>query len=130
MIQNLSKLKVADNSGAKVIQVIQVLGGTKRRYAELGDIVVASVKVAEPRRQVKKKEIVRAVVVRQRTAPPSGSMRTRQLSLTAMSRGETAFSVRSPVSCAKRDFRRLSRSHQKFYRAKFGETKHVLLCEV
>ena len=66
MIQNLSKLKVADNSGAKVIQVIQVLGGTKRRYAELGDIVVASVKVAEPRRQVKKKEIVRAVVVRQR----------------------------------------------------------------
>ena len=66
MIQNLSKLKVADNSGAKMIQVIQVLGGTRRRFAELGDVVVASVKVAEPRRQVKKKDVVRAVIVRQR----------------------------------------------------------------
>lgn len=66
MIQNLSKLKVADNTGAKMIQVIQVLGGTKRRYAQLGDVVVASVKVAEPRRLVKKKEVVHAVIVRQR----------------------------------------------------------------
>lgn len=66
MIQNLSKLKVADNTGAKQLQVIQVLGGTKRRYAQLGDVVVASVKVAEPRKTVKKKEVVHAVVVRQR----------------------------------------------------------------
>lgn len=59
-------LKVADNSGAKLLQVIKVLGGTRRRYAEVGDMVVASVKVAEPRKLVKKKDIVRAVIVRQR----------------------------------------------------------------
>lgn len=59
-------LKVADNSGAKVIQVIKVLGGTRRRYAALGDIVVAAVKVAEPRKVVKKKDVIRAVIVRQR----------------------------------------------------------------
>lgn len=59
-------LKVADNSGAKLIQVIKVLGGSKRRYAGLGDIVVGSVKVAEPRKTVKKKDIVRAVIIRQR----------------------------------------------------------------
>lgn len=59
-------LKVADNSGAKLLQVIKVLGGTRRRYARLGDVVVASVKVAEPRKSVKKKQVVRAVIVRQR----------------------------------------------------------------
>lgn len=59
-------LKVADNSGAKLIQVIKVLGGTRRRYAELGDIIVAAVKVAEPRKVVKKKDVIRAVIVRQR----------------------------------------------------------------
>jgi large subunit ribosomal protein L14 len=59
-------LKVADNSGAKLLQVIKVLGGTRRRYARLGDVIVASVKVAEPRKAVKKKDIVRAVVVRSR----------------------------------------------------------------
>lgn len=59
-------LKVADNSGAKLLQVIKVLGGSKRRYAGLGDIIVASVKAAEPRKLVKKKEVVRAVIVRQR----------------------------------------------------------------
>ena len=59
-------LKVADNSGAKLLQVIKVLGGTRRRYACLGDVVVASVKIAEPRKVVKKKDVVRAVVVRQR----------------------------------------------------------------
>lgn len=57
---------MADNSGAKLIQVIKVLGGTRRRYAELGDVVVASVKVAEPRKPVKKKDVVRAVIARQR----------------------------------------------------------------
>ena len=66
MIQPRSMLKVADNSGAKLLQVIKVLGGTRRRYACLGDLVVASVKIAEPRKAVKKKDVVRAVVVRQR----------------------------------------------------------------
>lgn len=66
MIQTQTRLRVADNSGAKEIQVIKVLGGSRRRYARIGDIIVASVKKAEPRRPVKKKEVVRAVIVRQR----------------------------------------------------------------
>lgn len=66
MVQPRTMLKVADNSGAKQLQVIKVLGGTRRRYARLGDIVVASVKMAEPRKEVKKKDVVRAVIVRQR----------------------------------------------------------------
>jgi len=66
MIQMRSMLKVADNSGAKIIQVIKVLGGSRRRYASIGDVVVASVKIAEPRKMVKKKEVVRAVSVRGR----------------------------------------------------------------
>ncbi len=66
MLQLRSIVTVADNSGAKVVGVFKVLGGSKKRYAELGDIVVASVKVAEPRKGVKKKEIVKCVVVRQR----------------------------------------------------------------
>ncbi|RJQ36013.1 50S ribosomal protein L14 [Candidatus Parcubacteria bacterium] len=66
MIQTRSMLKVADNSGAKLLQVIHVLGGTRRRYAELGDIIVAAVKAAEPRKPVKKKDVVRAVIVRQK----------------------------------------------------------------
>ena len=68
MIQTRTMLKVADNSGAKLIQVIKVLGGSRRRYAGLGDIVVGSVKVAEPRKPVKKKDVVRAVIIRQRNA--------------------------------------------------------------
>lgn len=68
MIQTRTILKVADNSGAKTIRVFKVLGGTRRRYAQLGDIVVASVQEAEPRKAVKKKDIVRAVIVRQRKA--------------------------------------------------------------
>lgn len=59
-------LKVADNTGAKIIQVFRVLGGTRRRYAGLGDIIIGSVKVAEPRKQIKKKDIVHAVIVRMR----------------------------------------------------------------
>ena len=66
MIQVQSMLKVADNSGAKRIQCIKVLGGSKRRYAQLGDIIVAAVKVAEPRKAVKKSDVVKAVIVRQR----------------------------------------------------------------
>ena len=65
MIQTRSMLKVADNSGAKLLQVIKVLGGTRRRYAYIGDVVVASVKASEPRKAVKKKDVVRAVIVRQ-----------------------------------------------------------------
>jgi large subunit ribosomal protein L14 len=59
-------LKVADNTGAKLVQCIKVLGGTRRRYAQIGDIIVAVVKIAEPRRIVKKHEVVRAVIVRQK----------------------------------------------------------------
>ena len=66
MIQPQTILKVADNTGAKFIQCFQVLGGTKKRYAQLGDVIVAAVKKAEPRRTVKKHEVVRAVIVRQR----------------------------------------------------------------
>lgn len=66
MLQLRSIVTVADNSGAKIVGIFKVLGGSGRRYAELGDIVVASVKVAEPRKGVKKKEIVKCVVVRQR----------------------------------------------------------------
>ena len=66
MIQAESKLNVADNSGAKVIKCFKVLGGSKRRFAQIGDIIVASVKSAEPRGMVKKGDKVRAVIVRQR----------------------------------------------------------------
>lgn len=68
MIQERTILKAADNSGAKTIRCFRVLGGTRRRYAGLGDIIVASVQKAEPRKAVKKKDIVRAVIVRQKNA--------------------------------------------------------------
>ena len=64
MIQTESRLKVADNTGAKVIQCIKVLGGSKKRTANIGDVIVASVKTATPGGVVKKKEIVKAVIVR------------------------------------------------------------------
>ncbi len=64
MIQQESRLKVCDNSGAKEILCIRVLGGTRRRYARVGDIIVASVKDASPTGTVKKKSVVKAVVVR------------------------------------------------------------------
>jgi large subunit ribosomal protein L14 len=64
MIQQESHLKVADNSGARDLLVIQVLGGSKRKYGSIGDIVIATVKSATPQGAVKKSEIVRAVVVR------------------------------------------------------------------
>jgi len=66
MIQLRSILQVADNSGAKKVGVIKVLGGSARRYGQLGDVVVVSVKEAEPRAEVKKKEVHKAVIVRQR----------------------------------------------------------------
>lgn len=66
MIQQESRLIVTDNSGAKEILCIRVLGGSKRRYANVGDVIVASVKQAAPNGTVKKKTIVKAVVVRTR----------------------------------------------------------------
>lgn len=70
MIQQYSRLRVADNSGAKQIMCIQVLGGSKRRYARVGDTIVASVKDAQPNAAVKKGDVVYAVVVR--TKKPYG----------------------------------------------------------
>ena len=64
MVQQQSRLKVADNTGAKEIMCIRCLGGSYRRYAEIGDIIIASVKSATPGGVVKKGEVVRAVVVR------------------------------------------------------------------
>ena len=66
MIQERTMLKVADNSGAKLVQCIRVLGGTRKRYARIGDLIVVTVKNAEPRRPVKKHDVVRAVIVRQK----------------------------------------------------------------
>ncbi len=68
MIQPRSIVKITDNAGGKVGQVFKVLGGSKRRYAQIGDLVVISVRVAEPRKAVKKKDVHQAVVVRQRNA--------------------------------------------------------------
>ena len=66
MIQDRSLVAIADNSGAKIGRIFKVPGGSKKRYAEIGEVVVISVQVAEPRKAVKKKDILRAVVVRQR----------------------------------------------------------------
>jgi large subunit ribosomal protein L14 len=66
MIQQGTRLIVADNSGGKVIECFNVLGGTKRFVGQIGDIIVAAVKVAEPRKQIKKHDVVKAVIVRQR----------------------------------------------------------------
>jgi large subunit ribosomal protein L14 len=66
MIQESTKLVIADNSGAKVAQCIRVLGGTRRRYARVGDVIVASVKSAIPNGNVKKGQVVKCVVVRTR----------------------------------------------------------------
>jgi len=67
MIQNETRLRVADNSGAKELLVIRILGGTSRRYANIGDIVVCAVKDATPGGVVKKSDVVRAVIVRSKT---------------------------------------------------------------
>ena len=68
MLQIRSVIKVADNTGAKLVRVFTVYGGSRKRYAHLGEIVNASVQVAEPRKAIKKKDIVKCVVVR--TAAP------------------------------------------------------------
>lgn len=66
MIQAGTRVKITDNSGGKMGQVFKVLGSSKRRYASLGDIVVLSIKVAEPRKLIKRKDIVLGVIVRER----------------------------------------------------------------
>jgi large subunit ribosomal protein L14 len=68
MIQTETVVKITDNAGGKIGKVFKVLGGSKKRYAEIGDQVIISVKIAEPRKGVKKKDVHRAVVVRQRDA--------------------------------------------------------------
>jgi len=66
MIQQETRLKVADNSGAKVLLCIRVLGGTRKRYARVGDVIVATVKQASPTGTTKRKSVVKAVIVRTR----------------------------------------------------------------
>ena len=66
MIQPQTIVKIADNSGGRIGRVFKILGGSKRRYARIGDEVVLSVQSAEPRKQVKKKDVLRGVVVRQK----------------------------------------------------------------
>ncbi len=75
MIQERAILKVADNTGAKTVRCFRVLGGSRRRYAEVGDLIIASVQTAEPRKAIKKKDVVRCVIVRQRKVlrRPDGS---------------------------------------------------------
>ncbi|HLW48588.1 MAG TPA: 50S ribosomal protein L14 [bacterium] len=75
MIQNYTRLRVADNTGAREIMCIRVFGGSRRRYAAIGDVIVATVKQAIPNSAVKKGEVVKAVVVRtvQPTRRPDGS---------------------------------------------------------
>jgi len=65
MIQLRTMVKVADNTGAKLVQIILVLGGSKRKWGQIGDLVVGTVKIAEPRKAVKKSDIVKGVIVRQ-----------------------------------------------------------------
>ena len=77
MIQEETYLKVADNTGAKEIKTIRVLGGSKRKYGNIGDVIVASVRKAAPGGQVKKGDVVKAVIVRIITGAPSGSSRNR-----------------------------------------------------
>lgn len=68
MLQDGSIVKVTDNGGAKIAKIFKVLGGSKRRYAGIGDVVIISVKVAEPRKAIKKKDVHQAVIVRQKDA--------------------------------------------------------------
>ena len=109
MIQMQSNLEVADNSGAKRVQCIKVLGGSKRRFAGVGDIIVVSVKEAAPRGRVKKGDVHKAVIVRtakdihRPTARRSASIPTRpSWSTTMPSRSAPASSVRWCASCAPR----------------------------
>ena len=68
MIQPRTMLNVVDNTGAKILQCFNILGGTRHRYAQIGDVIVGTIKKAEPRKIVKKHEVVRAVIIRQKRA--------------------------------------------------------------
>jgi large subunit ribosomal protein L14 len=68
MLQDRSLVKIADNSGGQIGRVFKILGGSKKRYAEIGDEVVLSIQSAQPRKAVKKKDVHRAVIVRQKKA--------------------------------------------------------------
>ena len=105
MIQQESMVKVADNSGAKRALVIRVLGGTRRRYAGLGDVVIVAVKDALPNGTVKKSEVARAVVVRtaketrrksSKPSPPSPISRSGRHSLSGLTFA-TGFMVRTTI---------------------------------
>ena len=99
MIQQETRCRVADNTGAKEVLCIRVLGGSGRRYASLGDVIVGSVKDALPGGGVKKGEVVKAVVVR--TARTSSSTTTRWCSSTTSgTRAARASSGPSRASCA------------------------------
>ena len=110
MIQMQSNLDVADNSGARRVMCIKVLGGSKRKYASVGDIIVVSVKEAIPRGRVKKGEVMKAVVVRTATesAAPMArvirfdSQRRGARSTTSPSRSAPASSGRCRANCAPR----------------------------
>lgn len=82
MIQSFTRLAVADNSGAKELMCIKVLGGSKRRYASIGDVIVASVKKALPNGKVKKGQVVKAVIVR--TKKKFTAIMARSFALTKM----------------------------------------------
>ncbi len=66
MVQAGTTVKITDNSGGKIGKIFKILGGSMRRYAQIGDVVILSVKIAEPRKAVKKKDVVKGVVVRQK----------------------------------------------------------------
>jgi len=66
MIQLRTMLKVADNTGVRILQCVHVLGGSQKRYARIGDVIVGAVKEAEPRREIKKHDVVRALIIRQK----------------------------------------------------------------
>ncbi len=68
MIQTRTMLRVTDNSGAKILQCVRVLVGSKRKYGQIGDVIVGTIKEAEPRRLAKEHEVVRAVIIRQKKA--------------------------------------------------------------
>jgi large subunit ribosomal protein L14 len=110
MIQQESRLKVADNTGAREILVIQVLGGSTRRYGQVGDVVVATVKAATPQGAVKKSDVVRAVIVRcaKEWRREDGSYIRFDDNAAVILDGdgrnpaEAAFLVRLPVSCVKK----------------------------
>ena len=66
MIQLRTMIKVADNTGVKTLQCIHIMGGSKRKYGQIGDVIVGAVKEAEPRKEIKKHEVVRALIIRQK----------------------------------------------------------------